>query len=120
MRIWEKLIDNLLWVYGKAIYCRPVTQNKRLCKPFQRASCGSTQTQNQDLRDEGCYLFACVDRVVQILLSFVDDSEHNALLKLLGLEKAGINYKLLFKWSKLFCNTNINRLYFCRAGEGAV
>lgn len=58
--------------------------------------------------------------VVQIHLSFVDDSGHNALLKLLGLEKAGINYKLLFKWSKLFCNTNINRLYFCRAGEGAV
>lgn len=66
-----------------------------------------------------CHLFACVDRVVKIHLSCVGDDDHNVLLKL-GLEKAGISYKLLFKWSKLFCNTNVIRLYFCRAGEGTV
>lgn len=66
------------------------------------------------------YLFACVDRVVKIHLSCVGDGDHNVLLKLLGLEKAGISYTFLFKWSKLFCNTNVNRLYFCRAGEGTV
>lgn len=41
-----------------------------------------------------CYVFACVDRVVQIHLSCVDDGNHDVLLKLLGLEKAGIYYKL--------------------------
>lgn len=54
---------------------------------------------------------------MQIHLSCVVDGDHNVLLKLLGLEKAGISYKLLFEWSKLFCNTNVNRLCFVELGR---
>lgn len=96
--------------------CANLSWHNSLCR-VQRVKCGSAQTQNSALRD-GCV--TCLHVLTeQIHLYCVDDGDHNVLLKLLGLEKGSISYKLLLKWYKLFCNTSVYRIYFCRAGEGS-